>query len=454
MTHTRDDNAYILIQGGRVLTMDASQTEPIAADVLIKGSKIVEIGPNLQDKAPGKIEVIDARGKLVMPGLIDNHWHMWQGLIPGVSADDTFGEYFARALDGLGPKFTPQDCALGVTLSALAGLDAGKTTVVNWDHGALTAKHAAASISALQQVGIRAIEAYGPPANSAEWFNSNGAPTADDVRTVYKENIKPGGLVSMGLAIRGPEFSTMERVTADVELARELHIPVTMHAGIPGFFHEKNSPKLMEDAGLLGDDITFVHCNAMGVDDFKRIKQHDAHISGSPEVEMQMGFGPSPLGAALEGGAHPTVSVDVPTAVGADLLLQARIMLQRQREADNAAAFAGTGKPAPALLRKDQDALAYVTTYAAESINMSDRIGSLAPGKCADVIVVDLNDADTFLRPVAPALLQAVHPGNITDVLVDGQIMKRGGELVCISKQELKKLREDAKAANQRLLQA
>ncbi len=446
------DSTYKLIQGGLVITMDSPQVQPVVADVLIQDSKIIEIGPDLHSKAKGKVEVIDARGKVVMPGLIDNHWHMWQGLIPGVSADDTFGEYFARALDGLGPKFTPEDCALGVTLSALAGLDAGKTTVVNWDHGALTAKHASASIRALQEVGIRAIEAYGPPAHSAEWFNANGAPTADDVRTVYKENIKPGGLVGMGLAIRGPEFSTMERVKADVELARELHIPVTMHAGIPGFFHEKNSPKLMEDAGLLADDITFVHCNAMGVDDFTRIHTHGAHVSGSPEVEMQMGFGPSPLGAILEAGLAPTVSVDVPTAVGADLLLQARILLQRQRETDNTNAFATTGKPAPSLLRKDQDALAYVTSNAAKSLGLADHVGSLAPGKCADVIVVDLEASDTFLRPVAAALLQAAHPGNITDVLVNGRVMKRNGELTCISRQERSTLHERAKAANKRLL--
>lgn len=439
-----------LIENGYIITMDDAGDVP-KGDILIENGLIKEVGTNLRAKAGGKVEVINAEGKIVMPGLIDNHWHMWQGLIPGVSADDTFGEYFARALDTLGPAFTPEDAELGVLLSALAGIYAGKTTVVNWDHGALTVQHVAASIRALERAGVRAIEAYGPPANGKEWFNGEGAPVADDVRLAFREHIKPDGLVRLGLAIRGPEFSSMERVKADIELARELGIPVTMHAGIPGFFQKTNSPKLMEEAGLLGKDITFVHCNAMGVEDFERIGQHGAHVSGSPEVEMQMGFGYSPLGKQLQAGLKPTVSVDVPTAVGADLLLQARFMLQRQREQDNTDAFVATGKPLESLPIKDRDALAYVTINAADSIGLKDEIGSLAPGKQADVIVIAADDPDTFLRSPASTIMQAVHPGNITDVFVAGRQLKRDGELTILTKPELRELHKKAEAAHRRL---
>lgn len=441
-----------LIKNGYLISMDPSVGDVERGDVLIEDGRITHVGHNLDEKAGGKADVIDAEGKIVMPGLVDNHWHMWQGLIPGVSADDTFGEYFARSLDGLGAAFTPDDTELGVLLSALAGIEAGKTTVVDWNHGALSLQHVAAAIRALDRAGVRAIEAYGPPANAKEWFNSEGLPVADDVRQAAQKYIKPGGLVRLGLAIRGPEFSSMDRVKADVELARELKIPVTMHAGIPGFFQKTNSPKLMEDAGLLGKDITFVHCNAMGMEDFERIGKNGAHVSGSPEVEMQMGFGRSPLGQKLPAGLKATVSVDVPTAIGADLFLQTRILLQRQREQDNTDAFVATGKPLESLPLKDRDVLAFMTINAADSIGLKDEIGSLTPGKQADIIMISASDADTFLRPPAAMLMQAAHPGNITDVFVAGRQLKRNGELTVFSKQELRELHKKAAAANHRLM--
>lgn len=441
----------LLLEGGYVLTMAAAGGLP-AADVLIHDGRIQKIGRNLAADAKGA-ERIDVSGKVVMPGLIDNHWHMWQGLVPGVSCDDTFGEYFARALDGLGVKFTPEDTELGVLLSALAGLNAGKTTVVDWNHGALTPGHVAAAIRALERGGVRAIEAYGPPANTAEWFNSAGSPSAEDVRQIFREHIKPSGLVQLGLAIRGPEFSSMDRVRADVELARELGIPVTMHAGIPGFFQKTNSPQLMEEAGLLGGDITFVHCNAMTVDDFKRIQAHGAHTSASPEVEMQMGFGRSPLGEQLEAGLRPTVSVDVPTAIGADVLLQARIGVQRQREQYQATAFTQTGQPLATLPIKARDVLAFVTSNAAASIGMEGHIGTLETGKQADIIVLDLRDPDLLLRSPAAAILQAAHPGNITDVFVAGRARKRNGRLTVLSEHDLQDLSMRAQKAYQRLSQ-
>jgi 5-methylthioadenosine/S-adenosylhomocysteine deaminase len=438
-------NKKILIKDGYVITMDGKLGDIADGAVLIEDGQIVKVGKDVD--AHGA-EVMDARGMIVMPGLIDNHRHMWQGLIRGASANHTFGEYFGFSLEKLSAKFTPEDIYLGNLLCAYEALNDGVTTVLDWSHATNTIDHAKAAVKGLEDAGGRAVFAYGPP--SIEWWNPKGQPNPDDVRAVHEHISKKKGLVSMAIAIRGPEFSDMDRVKADIALARELKIRVTMHAGIPGFHDKTPSAKLIDQAGLLGDDITFVHCNAMHEDDFALIAKKGAHVSGSPEVEMQMGFGPSPMGTMLKGGAKPTVSVDVVTAVGGHLLTQLRFMLQTQRMFDNLAAVqASGGKPLESLPVKTKEVLPYVTTNPAESLGMADKIGSLTPGKQADIILVNMNDFNMFLSEPSAALVQSAHPGNVDTVMVAGNIVKRKGKLLASG---LDQLREKAAKANARLL--
>jgi cytosine/adenosine deaminase-related metal-dependent hydrolase len=439
-------NRRLLIKAGHVLTLDDQLGDLPTGDVLINGSQIVDVGPEIQPGPGWHGQVIDAAGMLVTPGLIDNHRHMWQSLIRSTSANHTFGEYFAHALGELSARFTPEDIYLGNLLSAYEALDAGVTTVLDWSHALNTPEHAAAALQALADSGARAVFAYGPP--SIYWWDSDGPPTPDQVSDLHTAQ-RPGGLVSLALAIRGPEFSTELRWRADLALAHDLGVPVTMHAGVPGFHHRTPSARLIDEAGLLGDDLTFVHCNAMTPDDFHLIAAAGAHVSCSPEVEMQMGFGFSPLGEILAGGARPTVSVDVVTAIGGDLLTQLRFLLQTQRALDHQSVLAQTGTPLQALPVTCRDALAYVTSHAAASLGFEDQIGSLTPAKQADITIYDTADLNLFLAEPTAALVQSAHPGNVHTVIVAGQIVKRDKHLVGL---DLEQLRAKARHANHRLL--
>jgi len=321
--------------------------------------------------------------------------------------------------------------------------------VLDWSHALNTPEHAAAAWQALHDAGIRASFAYGPP--SIQWWDPTGDPTPEHVRDLHTTHTAtPGnGLVSFGIAIRGPEFSTPQRWRADLELARDLGIPVTMHAGVPGFHHQAPSARLIDQAGLLGPELTFVHCNAMDVDDFTLIAGAGAHVSCSPEVEMQKGFGFPPLTAMLTAGARPTISVDVVTAIGGDLLTQARILLQTQRGFDHQTTLAQTGQPLASLPLSCADMLPYLTTNPAASLGLSDQIGSLAPGKQADLVGYDTTDLNLFLAEPTAALIQSAHPGNVDTVLVAGQIVKQHKQLVGL---DLAELRAKAHHANHRLL--
>lgn len=439
-------NRQLLIRGGYVLTMNDDLGDLPCGDVLIDGSQITDIAPTVAVADGWDGDVIDAGGMLVTPGFIDNHRHMWQSLIRGVSANFTFGQYFAHSLEILSGRYTPDDIYLGNLLSAYEALDAGTTTILDWSHALNTPAHAEAALRGLEDSGARAVLAYGPP--SVEWWLSDGQPKDADVIRLA-DRITRGGLVSLGLAIRGPEFSTMERVRSDLALARELGITITMHAGVPGFHHATPSARLLADAGLLDADLTFVHCNAMTEADFTLIAQAGAHVSCSPEVEMQKGFGFAPLSAILAGGARPTVSVDVVTAIGGQLLTQVRFLLQTQRALDHQAAFEQTGAPLPELPITTRDVLPYVTTHPAASLRQDHRIGQLTPGRQADLVLIDTGDLNVLLSEPSAALVQSVHPGNIDTVLVAGRIVKQHRRLVGV---DLDRLRRKARHAHRRLL--
>jgi cytosine/adenosine deaminase-related metal-dependent hydrolase len=429
----------LLVKSGHVLSMDEQLGELASADILISGTQISQVAPQIQLGPDWQGEVIDATGMIVAPGLIDNHRHLWQSLVRSGSANHTFGQYFTHTLDGLSARYRPEDIYLANLLSVYEALDAGVTTVLDWSHATNTPEHAAAALQALYDSPARAVFAYGPP--SVHWWQADGPPTAADVTSLYTAHQARGaaeGRVGFALAIRGPEFSPEARWRADLELARELSVPVTMHAGVPGFHHQAPSVRLIAQAGLLGRDVTFVHCNAMSIEDFRLIAAAGAHVSCSPEVEMQMGFGFAPLGAILAGGARPSVSVDVVSAVGGDLLTQLRFLLQTHRAFDHQAFRELSGTPLQSLQVSTREVLEYVTGHAAASLGLADRIGSLAAGRQADLVLYDAGDLNLLLAEPAAGLVQAAHPGNVHTVVVAGQVVKRDKQLLGCDLQQLR----------------
>jgi 5-methylthioadenosine/S-adenosylhomocysteine deaminase len=433
--------ARLLITGGFVVTGDPDLGDIPVGDVLIEDGVITAItprGPEDCVRVVGcDVQVINASGYYVTPGMIDTHRHMWESVLRAAARDFTFGEYFAGILTRYSPALTAADMKLAGTLAAYEAIDSGVTTVLDWCHDTLTVDHAQGAIDGMKATGIRFVFAYGPP--HIEWFDSGGQPTPAQVRAIYAANFAnsgPDALGSMALAIRGPEFSTMERVTADITLARELGIPVTMHAGIPGFYNDPDDPRntvvLLNNAGLLGPDLTFVHNNAMIPSDFDLIASTGGHVSLAPEVEMQMGLGAAPVRSVIDAGLTPSLSVDVVVAAPGDLLTQGRFALQTQRMIDQQ-----TAAPTDPLDLKAAQVWEWMTTGGAATLGMSASIGTLSVGKRGDVLLVRADDTNTIgftapggqlpLTDAGGAIAMFAHPGNIRYVIVDGRVVKEKG---------------------------
>jgi len=402
--------------------MDARLGVLPRADVLIEGETIAAIGPDLGGV---DAELIDASGAVVMPGLIDTHRHTWQAFLRGIAADWTLGQYMTGLHLGLSGLFTPADTYAGNFVGAVEALDSGITTLLDWSHNVNSPEHSDAAVTALRDAGLRAIFAHGGGADMYQV--PSRVPHDQDVRRVRTEHFpSDDALVTMAMALRGPQFATLDVTEGDLALARELGLAVTMHAG-DGEWGRSRPVQRLKDRGLLGPDITFVHCNTLGDDELRFIADSGGSVSIAPDIEMQMGHGWPATGRLMSAGIRPGLSIDTCVSNGGHLFGTMRLTLATQRAIDNSEPGASDR---PAVTLTSHDVLSFGTVDGARVSGMEHKIGSLTPGKQADILLVR---ADTLaLAPLnnpVGQIVYAAHPGLVDTILVAGKIVKRSGVL-------------------------
>jgi 5-methylthioadenosine/S-adenosylhomocysteine deaminase len=411
-----------LIRGGLVVSMTGEP--PRRADVLIEGDQIARIDEFID--APDA-ELIPASDYLVLPGLIDTHRHLWQSVLRHAACDWTLSEYFANLRGTFGPRFTPEDIHIGTLLGTLEALDAGVTTLVDFAHNLSSPEHADAALQAHVDAGARVLLAYGSTNEQAR-VRDDSRHTSDASRLRERIPAAVRNRVDVGLALRGPEFSSMEATIDDWQLARELGMPITTHVG-GGLRGAQGTIHSLNDANLLGDDILFVHCNMLSDSELQLIADSGGRASTSPEVEANMGHG-APVVRRLRDRGIPTgISVDVCTNVGGDLFAPMRAALALQRGHDHVAALS-RGETLGAVSLGVRDVLEMTTTEAARACWRGDRIGTLEQGKLADIVLLraDLLNVMPIHDPIA-AVVSACDVSNVDTVIVGGRIVKRGGRL-------------------------
>lgn len=437
-----------LIRGGTVLSMDP-QIGDLTGDVLIEDGTIAAVEPSISADA----EVIDATGDIVIPGFVDTHRHTWEAAIRGCAPNSTLDDYFVEVLDTFAPVYRPQDVYASNVAGALECLNAGITTLVDWSHINNTPEHPDAAVTALREVGIRAQYAYGSANTSLAdyWFDSTIAIPADDVRRVRDTYFgAEGGLLTMGLATRGPGFCKPEVVRAEWQMARDLGIPITVHVSMGRMAGRFGMVKQLSDLGLLGDDTTYVHACHFSDEEWQLVKDSGGTISVAPQVELQMGHGWPPLRRALGMGLRPSLSIDVVTTVPGDMFTEMRAAFAADRARVHDAAFE-PNEQVPKDVLTARQLLVAATLDGAYVAGVEDRTGSLTPGKQADLVIIDakaLNVAPV-IDPVAAVVLSA-DVSNVDTVMVAGVVKKRQGRLLA----DLDKARADVEASRDHLLRA
>jgi 5-methylthioadenosine/S-adenosylhomocysteine deaminase len=410
----------VVLRGGTVLTMDDAHTVLTDADVLVQGDKIAAVGPRL-DAPEGALEV-DARGGIVMPGMIDTHRHMWQTAMRAYGADWTLTQYFVWYYLEHGKHFRPEDIYIGNLMSAWESLESGVTTTVDWSHGLQTPDHGEAAVEALQAVPGRFVLAYGNiQAGPWEWTNDPA------VRAFFARHT-PSDLLAYQIAfdVTGdPAFPEK----AAFEAARELGLPVTTHAGVWGATSDA-SIQLMHEHGFMTPETTYVHSATLTTDSYQRIAASGGSISVATESEQSAGQGYPPTWQVRKHGIPVSLSMDTSVWWSGDLFSAMRTTLGADRSREHLEAHAQGETVTNAALRAEH-VVHWATRGGAHAIGRDD-LGRLTPGAKADVVLIK-NDRSLvsfpLLNPYGHVAFQAQR-GDVHTVLVDGRVVKTNHQLV------------------------
>lgn len=419
-------NRRYLIKGGAVLSMDPAVGDFAQADVLIEGKKIVAVGPNLH--APGAA-VIDAAGMIVMPGFVDTHHHQYQTALRSFLSDGLLfndglphgqKNYLDYIHSTITPVYRPQDAFIAELVSSLSQLDAGVTTVVDTSQVGHSPEHTDAVIQGLQEAGRRAVFVYSPGVGPRSIFPND----LSRLQSRYFSSAEQLLTLTMGGEVFDPSFRTYWQI------ARQHGLGIVSH--LVGSLGQETLVEQLASEGLLGPDIEFIHASRISEGSWQAIAESGVTISLAAPIEMTMRHGLPPIQAALDHGVQPSLSVDVECTMTADFFTQMRTIFTLQRGLINERAINGETN-LPELLTS-RDVIRFATVEGARVARLSQKIGSLTPGKEADVILLRADAINVApLNNVPGAVVTLMERSNVDTVIVAGRIRKWRGALVGVN---------------------
>jgi 5-methylthioadenosine/S-adenosylhomocysteine deaminase len=426
------NTARTLFKGGAVITMDAAIPNLVTGDVLVEGNRIAAVGANVQ---AGGAEVIDATGSIVMPGLIDAHHHMWLGVVRRMMPNvDDLMAYFDLIGRKMGLKYRPLDMHLSTKLTAVASLDAGITSIIDACHLSITPEHSDAALDALDEAGIRALHMVGAPLND----QASVTHLPQDVERLARKWNAEGGLVRVGL---------FGQINLDWwKVARGLDLRILTEFSGDWF---QLGPEFAEK-GVLGPRNIFNHCTRIPQETWKLFAGAGVNVTVNPRSDALFGFDDETFAyqQAIDHGLTPAIGIDLDTAFGSDMFGEMHALFGLQRSVMRGRRFRGEADaPTPITV---EAVLKAATVHGARAAGLENSIGTLAPGKQADLIMVRTDGVGVFpVTNVIGTIVQAVERSDVDTVMVAGQLRKRAGKLIGV---DLEKLRTEVDASRDYLL--
>jgi cytosine/adenosine deaminase-related metal-dependent hydrolase len=417
----------ILLKGGVVLTLDPQIGDFTEADVLIEAGKIVEVRPNILVSGESTA-VVDASNRIVIPGFVDTHHHCYQGILRNILPNGSLADYMRDVNTVLTNAYEPADAYSGALATALGAIEQGITTVVDTSQVSHTPEHTDACIRGLQEAGIRAVFAY--------WGGRPGTQYPRDIvrlqRTYFSS---PDQLLTLAMA------STLDEQI--FSFAREVGVRTVSH-GVNS--NTEQTLLALGRAGLLGPGDEYIHCNHLSDAAWRLIGDTGGHASIAVPIEMAMGHGLPPIQDALDHGVRPSLSSDVDTTMTQDFFtlmrstftLQRLQLLQRARNGE---------QDLPPLLTC-REVLELATVEGARGADLQRKVGTLTPGKEADIVLLRADRLNVWPLNNAPgAVVNIMDPSNVDTVFIAGKVMKWRGSLVGVDVPRVLRLAQEARDA-------
>jgi len=424
------------LKNGTVVSIDKSIGVVPNCDVLVEDGIIKAVAPNLTSST--EHVTIDATDAIISPGFVDTHRHTWQTQLRTVCADHVLSDYFLHIRCVYGSCYEANDAYLGNYCGALESIDNGITFLIDHSHIMNSPAHADAAIQGLRDAKIRATFCYGlykNPAWPGSAMDAEREEKTPDWRfedskrvreTHFKSNEKTD-VLRFGFAPAEVESCTTDEAIKEIEHGRALGAAVvTGHVALGQWDRGLRLVRQLNERNVLGPDLLFSHGSSFQDDEFEAIAKHGVGISSTPDSELQMGMGHPCAFKAHSKGCNASLGIDVVSSAPADMFQQMRLMLQSERHVKH-----NEQKQAPFVIsHRCEEVLEFATMGGAKAVGLADVIGSVVPGKRADLLITRCNS--TRLSPLGNATMALVLYANGSDidtVFVDGEIVKQNGKL-------------------------
>lgn len=422
-----------LLKCGWIVSMDPAVGDFKDAEILVQGDRIVAVGHQLAAEVD---EVIDASTMIAMPGLVNAHLHTWQTGLRAIGCEWAHGEYFKYLHGGMATQYGPEDNYLGNLIGALNQIDGGCTTLNDYCHNITSTEQAERSIDALEETGIRAVFTLGagklPPEGEAREPFERRINPRERVTHIRARLADDTGLVTMALAVAGPHWAEMEPTRINLRLAREMGLRSSSHATKrPELAIDPRGYYPLLDEGLIGADHSVVHGNYLSDDELKRL--FDAGVTFCATVQTELrGYAGDPLvGRVRALGGTPSLGVDVEPRVSGEMFREMHIALLYALSVCQRENAREAKPPFSTVPIRSREALAWATIGGAEALGLQDRIGTLTPGKKADIVLLAGDDLNLFpVHDPVLSIVEQANAGNVDTVLIDGVVRKRNKTLV------------------------
>jgi 5-methylthioadenosine/S-adenosylhomocysteine deaminase len=418
----------ILLKGGTIISMDPKVGDLVKGDLLIDGKKITSIAPDI---AAADAQVIDANSCIVVPGFVDCHRHSWEAQLRRINPNSpTLADYMNATHLSFAKAYRPQDHYVGNYLTAMGCIDSGVTCVIDNSHNSRSAEHSDAAVEALMDGGIRAVHASGPP-GAGEWAHQ----WPQDLERLQKKYFSSTDQLVTLRMFSGP-------IRENWAVARKLGLRITTE------FQGPQQAALLDPLAadkLVGPDNTFNHCGALPERTWQIFLDSGANINVCPRSDAQyaLGEGVCALQHAWDHGIKPGLSVDNETSYSTDMFMEMRMALYIQRAVAQNRRFSGDQNPPKPLMVRDM--LYCATMGGAHCAGLEDKIGSLTPGKEADLLMIRTDQINLYpSNNAVGTVVQAAERSNIDTVIIGGRVRKYRGQVVDLDMASLKAMVDES----------
>lgn len=415
-----------LLKNGYVLTMNGEREVIEGGDIFIEGKKITEVGRDLSEDAD---KIIDAKGKAILPGLVNAHTHLSMVLFRGIGDDLDLQTWLQEKIWPVEDKLEGKNVYDGALLGCLEMIKSGTTCFA--DQYFFMEEVA----KAVEKSGVRGNLSYGIIENGNSERREKELEIAENLVKNYEG--EAGGRIKTMFGPHSsytcsPECLKKVRKLADKhgvgiqihlsENEKEIETVVDMHGMRP--------PKLLDSIGFLASDVVAAHCTRLNDEEIDLIRKNEVKPVHNPISNMKLGSGIAPVPEMLSKG--------IPVSLGTDGAASNN-SLDMLEEIKFAALLGKANKRDPTVIPAEK-ALEMATINGAKALGRGGEIGSLEPGKKADLILIDLNKP--HLTPVYDVESHLVYSSNGADVdtvMVDGNILMRNREVLSLKEKEILK---------------